>query len=130
MSNSSVILQGDSYRNFIESVSSKYTRASYEQALKRYMSFCGVVEVNDLFFKADAKYTQSRIIDFLKFLKDKNELSPHSRILFLSALKHFYDMNDFTSLNWKKIRLFIGEIYTRKYLHIQASSRRLYLRFR
>jgi integrase len=118
---SSLILEGDSYRNFIESVSSKYTRESYEHALKRYMSFCGVIEVNDLFFKADAKYTQSRIIDFLKFLKDKNQLSPRSRRLVLAALKHFYDMNDFTSLNWKKIRLFIGEIYStvkdRPYTH-------------
>ena len=39
----------------------------------------------------------------------------------MSAIKHFYDMNDFTSLNWKKIRLFIGEIYTtvkdRPYTH-------------
>ena len=75
------------------------------------MSFCGIVEVNDLFFKADAKYTQSRIIDFLTFLKEKNQLSPRSRRLVLAALKHFYDMNDFSSLNWKKIRRFVGEIY-------------------
>jgi integrase len=118
---SGLILEGDFYRNFIESVSSKYTRESYNHALKRFMSFCGVNDVNDLFFQADAKYTQSRIIDFLKFLKDKNQLSPRSRILILAALKHFYDMNDFSSLNWKKIRRFVGEIYVtvkdRPYTH-------------
>jgi integrase len=108
-----LILEGtETYRNFIDSLSSHYTRDMYLHILKRYMSFCGTMNINDLFFKADVKYTQSRIIDFLKFLHEKNQLAPRSRGLFATAIKHFYDMNDVTSLNWKKINRFLGETYS------------------
>jgi integrase len=110
MNSAAIILQGESYRNFIETLSSRYSKKMYKHILIRYMSFCGVTDVNDLFFKADVKYTQSRIIDFVIFLKEKNQMASRSRSLFLTALKHFYDMNDVSGLNWKKIRSFVGEI--------------------
>ena len=36
-------------------------------------------------------------------------LSSASVTLYCTALRHFYDMNDITGLNWKKISSFIGE---------------------
>ena len=42
-------------------------------------------------------------------LKEVQNLSSASISLYCTALRHFYDMNDITGLNWKKIGSFIGE---------------------
>jgi hypothetical protein len=42
-------------------------------------------------------------------LKEVQYLSSASITLYCTALRHFYDMNDITGLNWQKISSFIGE---------------------
>jgi hypothetical protein len=104
-----VNLSGDVYRNFIHSIFSPYSRSMYIHILKNYMAYRMVSNIDDLLNK-DPKLLQSHIIDYLIDLKTTRNLSPKSRRLYASALRHFYDMNDIT-LNWKKIMSFIGDNY-------------------
>ena len=57
----------------------------------------------------ELKLIQSNFIELLIHLKEVQNLSYASISLYCTALHHFYDMNDITGLNWKKIGSFIGE---------------------
>ena len=59
--------------------------------------------------KGEPKLIQSNIIEWLIHVKEVQNLSSASVTLYCTALRHFYDMNDITGLNWKKISSFIGE---------------------
>jgi integrase len=59
----------------------------------------------DKLLDKDPKLIQADIIDFISFLKDKNASSA-SISVYVTALRKFYDLNDITQLNWKKIRSF------------------------
>jgi integrase len=105
-----LLLKGEAYCNFVESLPSEFSRRMYISILKRYMAFCKVVDINDLFFNANLKLIQDSIINYLLHLRDQKNLSPNTRKQHASAIKHLYEMNDIT-LNWKKINTFLGEKY-------------------
>jgi integrase len=119
-----VNLSGEAYRNFIHSISSPYSRSMYIHIIKNYMAYRMVSDIDDLLNK-DPKLLQSHIIDYLIDLKTTRNLSPKSRRLYATALRHFYDMNDIT-LNWKKITSFIGDNYKtvndRPYTHEEIKN--------
>jgi hypothetical protein len=56
------------------------------------------------------KLIQSRIIDFIVYMKDTKKLAPATIKSYVAAIRHFYDINEI-DLNWKKIQRFRGEFY-------------------
>lgn len=72
------------------------------------MRYKGLTEC-ELLLQGEPKLIRSNIIDWLIHLKEVQNLSYASISLYCTALHHFYDMNDITGLNWKKIGSFIGE---------------------
>ena len=84
------------------------TKNAYTKALRLYMRFKGLTDCEQL-LKGEPKLVQSNIIEWLIHLKEVQNLSYASITLYCTALRHFYDMNDITGLNWKKISSFIGE---------------------
>jgi integrase len=103
-----ILFSGEAYRNFVCSARSVATKNSYTKALRQYMRFKGLTVCEQL-LKGEPKLIQSSIIDWLIHLKEVQNLSYASISLYCTALHHFYDMNDITGLNWKKISSFIGE---------------------
>lgn len=84
------------------------TKNSYTKALRQYMKFKGLTLCEQL-LECEPKLIQANIIEWLIHLKEVQNLSYASISLYYTALHHFYDMNDITGLNWKKIGSFIGE---------------------
>ena len=84
------------------------TKNAYTKALRLYMKFKGLTDCEQL-LEGEPKLIQSNIIEWLIHLKEVQNLSSASISLYCTALRHFYDMNDITGLNWKKISSFIGE---------------------
>ena len=103
-----ILFSGEAYRNFVYSARSVATKNSYTKALRQYMKFKGLTDCEQL-LKGEPKLIQSNIIEWLIYLKEGQNLSCASISLYCTALHHFYDMNDITGLNWKKIGSFIGE---------------------
>ena len=66
------------------------------------------LDAYDRLLEKDPKIIQMDICDFIKSLK-KQQLSSATVSLYVGALRKFFDMNDVTSLNWKKITSFQGE---------------------
>jgi site-specific recombinase XerD len=75
------------------------------------MAYLRLNKHEDVFFKADVKTIESKIIDFIIDLKDRRKSSPSTISQYVSAVKLFYDMNYVTSLNWKKIHAYQPEYY-------------------
>ncbi|MFI5405823.1 MAG: tyrosine-type recombinase/integrase [Nitrososphaerales archaeon] len=103
-----IIFSGEAYRYFVNSARSMATKNAYTKALRLYMRFKGLTDCEQL-LKGEPKLIQSNIIEWLIHLKEVQNLSSASITLYCTALRHFYDMNDITRLNWKKISSFIGE---------------------
>lgn len=111
--------------NFIESLSpSKATRRSYEQQLKKFMSFLKVNDPQEL-LKWDSKVIESRITDFIIRCR-KEGRAQQSIHCYYMAIKHFFEINDVV-LNWKKLKLFVGRANGKKaidrpYTHAEIHS--------
>ena len=103
-----IIFSGEAYRYFVNSARSMATKNAYTKALRLYMRFKGLTDCEQL-LAGEPKLIQSNIIEWLIHLKEVQNLSSASVTLYCTALRHFYDMNDITGLNWKKITSFIGE---------------------
>lgn len=87
--------------NFINSIRSISTRRTYEFRFNKYREFA-----SDKLLLADSRLIENQIIDFIFSLK-KRGLRQGSLNGYLSAITHFYVMNDIM-LNRKKITKFIN----------------------
>jgi integrase len=56
----------------------------------------------------DPRIIQANIIDYISFLRNSQKSSA-SIMMYLSAIRKFYEMNDITMLNWTKIHSYEGE---------------------
>jgi site-specific recombinase XerD len=55
---------------------------------------------------------EMNIIDYVMYLHDRRNVSPSTIKVHVAALKHFFEMNDFIGINWKKVSKYMGEFYT------------------
>jgi integrase len=108
----------EAYRNFIHSLKSPKTRFEYIRSLRYYMAWLKLDVLSDnssssydKLLQKDPKLITSDIIEFIIYLKDRRKLSPATVTTYISAIRHFYDMNDIDQLKWKKINSFKGEYY-------------------
>jgi site-specific recombinase XerD len=59
-----------------------------------------------------AKGMQDNIIEFVIYLRTERKVSPAKIRVHVAAIKHFFEINDFLGINWKKLSMFMGEFYS------------------
>ena len=80
----------------------------YVKALEYFMKYLGLPNRDyDKLLNKDVKLIQMDICDFINYLKVDHSTASVSA--YLCAISKFYTMNDITTLNWKKIKSFMGE---------------------
>ncbi len=97
--------QRTAYQNFLEPLETKATERIYKIGLNTFKDFVKVEDYEDLLSKG----TTDTIADFVQHLKDKGN-SRRTIRSYLTGVKHFYVMNDNTSINWGKMRKFLGKV--------------------
>jgi integrase len=93
--------QSKAYFNFINSLHSDYTKASYKFCLEKFLNHNGI---NLLSFLKLPQQDMTNLI--IKYLVDK-KVSRQYKKLITATLKHACEINDIV-LNWKKIKKFIN----------------------
>jgi site-specific recombinase XerD len=116
------------YRNFVDTCKTPSTRGFYIHVLNYFMSYLHLPSegydrlLND---GGDVKTTQMNICDYVTYLRN-NGKSHQTVAAYLAAIRHFYDMNDVVSINWKKVHSFMGEhektVEDRPYTHFEIST--------
>jgi integrase len=102
------------YDNFTNSIKSNVTKNRYVYCLNRYIKFLGYdnnktgSRIDDDMLLQQPKVVESNIIRYLVWLKQDQKLSAVSINLYLSAVLHFYAMNDII-LNRKKLSMYVGD---------------------
>ena len=97
-----ILFAGQSYRNFIETIHSRFTRTTYKNSLSLYLRHRGVNDCEQL-LQGDPKIIQSQLIDYVIYLREELQLSAATINNRISAVKRFYETNDI-ELKWKKIK--------------------------
>jgi integrase len=108
---SNLLVKNDSetYRNFISSVDSEVTKKNYRFVFSKFMMFCNIDEGDyDKMLQFDQKTLEGKIRDYTIHLKVDKKFAYNSINLYIAAVSHFYQMNDFV-LNWKKLATFKGK---------------------
>jgi integrase len=103
-----LILQGESYKHFINAIGSPATRAVYETSLRRYLNHLRLKEVDDMLLHASSpRDIESQIIDYIMSLRESG--IAYATIKFLVVpIFTFYQLNDVV-LNKKKVARYFGE---------------------
>jgi site-specific recombinase XerD len=90
-----------------------------------YLCIPPTTEGYDRLLKMDIRTIQMNICDYVTYLRN-NGKSHQTVSAYLAAIRHFYDMNDVVSINWKKVHSFEGEhektIEDRPYTHSEIST--------
>lgn len=102
-----ILLAGQAYRNFIETVHSPFSRVSYKNSLQLYMQFRKIQDCNQL-VEEDPKIIQTKLIDYVISLREENKLNAATIQSRIAAVKKFYDTNDI-EIKWKKVNSYIGK---------------------
>jgi integrase len=97
------------YRCFVDTCRSPATREIYTLALSFFMSYLKLPPREyDKLLDKDPKLIQTDICDFITHLRKQGKSSA-TVATYTAALNKFYVINDVTTLNWKKIKSFMGE---------------------
>jgi integrase len=119
MTTESLTLSGNAYDNFVNTIKSEVTLECYNNAIKRFMLYLNITDVNNLLILSkDPLEIQQKIINYILYLKKDKGLSAVSIAQYIACIIHFYAMNDVT-LNRKKIGRYIPE-------HIRKQKDRAY----
>jgi integrase len=88
---------------------SKHTKTAYRIAFNHFLEIR--IKSKDLRALLDTKrnVTEDKIIDHITYLKDVEGLTYRSILVHLSAIFHFFDMNDYDDLRRRKIKRFLPE---------------------
>jgi integrase len=95
-----ILLDGDPFFNFINSLKSDSTKEGYRNALLRFMQHFHIKDTNTL-SQLPPKDIESYLKNYIQFLKEEKR-SIQSMNMVLSAVNHFCVMNDIV-INYKKI---------------------------
>lgn len=105
-----ILLTGQAYRNFIETIHSPFSRVSCKNSMSLYMQFRKIQDCNQLIEEA-LKITQSQLIDYVISLREENKLNAATIKSRIAAVKKFYDTNNIELRRKlkKKIKSYIGK---------------------
>jgi integrase len=95
-----ILLDGDTFFNFINSLKTDSTKEGYRNALLRFMQHFHIKDTNTL-SQLPPKDIESYLKNYIQFLKEEKR-SLQSMNMVLSAVNHFCVMNDIV-INYKKI---------------------------
>jgi site-specific recombinase XerD len=98
--------QNEAYTNFINSVDSEATKTNYRRVFPYFMKFCKR-EAYEQMLNIEIRKLEGLIRDYIIHLKQNKNLAPGSISMYISGIRHFYQMNDVV-LNWEKIKKFNG----------------------
>ena len=97
------------YVNFVSSLKSPITRKAYVTLLKKYLRSPSIsFSTFDELLGRDPRTMEQGIIELLIDMRHRKELSYTAQNVFLSALTHFFSIND-VMINRKKIKKFMSE---------------------
>ena len=99
-------VQNEAYTNFINSVDSEATKTNYRRVFPYFMKFCKR-EAYEQMLNIEIPKLEGLIRDYIIHLKQNKKLAPGSISMYVSGIRHFYQMNDVV-LNWDKIKKFKG----------------------
>jgi integrase len=113
------------FQTFVNTCRSPITRQQYVKGLHYFMAYLHLpLDAYDRLLDKDVKIIQMNVCDFVVHLRKKG-LSSASVSAYVAAVNKFYAMNDIT-LNWKKIRSFMGEhektVEDRPYTHSEIQT--------
>jgi integrase len=97
------------YRYFVDTCRSAATRKAYVKALSFFMDYLKIPSGSyDRLLDKDPKVIQMDICDFITYLRRRGNSSA-TVSTYVGGIAKFYVINDVTTLNWKKIKSFMGE---------------------
>lgn len=101
--------QSGAYVQFVNSLRSKETKIHYTNWLSDFLNYLNIScdKVLDL----QANQLQQEIINYIIDMRDNRKLSPNSVRSHISAIQTFLVINDFSNINWTKVKKFVGEFY-------------------
>jgi integrase len=106
-----LVLEGNAYDRFYNSLKTKATRTLYPIALRKLMTFLGVHDVNDLLPSSPEKtaLTEAKIIEWVVFMKDVENIAPQSVATYLACALKFFKKNH-VRLNEDDIRDYLPAV--------------------
>ena len=99
-------------KQFQNAIKSPRTRETYTLFLHIFRTHMKAPDCDTLLQKYSIKEMELEIIEYIMYLRDQRKVSPSTIRVHVAALKHFFDMNDFVGINWKKVSKYKGEFYT------------------
>ena len=102
----------DPLKQFQNAIKSPRTRETYTLFLHIFRTHMKAPDCDTLLQKYSIKEMELEIIEYIMYLRDQRKVSPSTIRVHVAALKHFFDMNDFVGINWKKVSKYKGEFYT------------------
>ena len=102
----------DPLKQFQNAIKSPRTRETYTLFLHIFRTHMNAPDCDTLLQKYSIKEMELEIIEYIMYLRDQRKVSPSTIRVHVAALKHFFDMNDFVGINWKKVSKYKGEFYT------------------
>ncbi|HKU49427.1 MAG TPA: site-specific integrase, partial [Nitrososphaera sp.] len=93
---------------FTKSLKSPFTRRYYEGDLKRFMRAAHVSEPEEL-LRMKKSVLQDRIVNYVIARQENEGIRAQSITKELSALRHFFQHNDRTDINWTIVKGYVKE---------------------
>jgi hypothetical protein len=86
------LIQGNTYKNFVNAIKSPATRVGYENSLRRYLNHLRLTKLDDLLIHAsNPRYIESQVIDYIMSLRERWSSILHHTI---SDYSHLYVLPD------------------------------------
>ncbi len=102
----------DALKQFQDAIKSPRTKETYTLFLLSFQTYIKAPKCDMLLQKYSIKEMEMNIIEYILYLRDQRKVSPSTNRVNVAAIKHFFDMNDFVGINWKKVSKYMGEFYT------------------
>jgi len=92
-----------------EGLQSKHTKIAYRIAFNHFLDITIKSKDRRALLDTKQKVIEDKIIDHLTYLKDVERLTYRSILVHLSAIFHFFEINDYDDLRRRKIKRFLPE---------------------
>lgn len=96
------------YHNFQRFIKSEDTKYGYKYKLKCYVRYYGYTDCAQLIENKDIRVIELELINYLEHLRKEDKLTYGSAYTYLTALAHFFEIND-VKINRRKISKILAE---------------------